>query len=144
MTTQQAPSIGLEWNDGYNFTASDAFGHKLTVDAPVQPEDEFGGFKPTHLLLTSLGACSGIDVVSILKKKRQDVTAFAVKVSGEQEPDWPKAWTSFHLEYTVTGHNIDPKAVERAIELSEGKYCSVSATVGGVATITRSYNIVEG
>ena len=143
MINTPAAKVELHWGKGYNFTAKDNFGHTLTVDAPTQPNDQFDGFKPTYLLLTGLGACTGIDVVSILKKKRQEVTSFDVSVHGEQQEDWPKAWTRFHVEYTVTGHNINAKAVERAIQLSEEKYCSVSATLSGSVEITRSYKVIS-
>jgi len=125
MINTPAATVELHWNSGYNFTAQDNLGHALTVDAPIQPNDQFDGFKPTYLLLTGLGACTGIDVVSILKKKRQEVTNFDVKVHGEQQEDWPKAWTRFH------------------VELSEEKYCSVSATLSGSVEITRSYKVIS-
>lgn len=136
-------TIDLSWEGNYKFKAADAFGHMMTVEAPMNDGDEFGGFKPTHLMLTSLGACTAVDVVSILKKKRQDVTGVEIRVTATQQEDWPKAWTAFHIEYVVKGHNVDPKAVARSIELSEEKYCSVGATLKGVATITTSYEVVE-
>ncbi len=136
-------TIDLSWEGSYKFKAADAFGHTLTVEAPMNDGDEFGGFKPTHLMLTSLGACTAVDVVSILKKKRQDITGVEIRVTASQNEDWPKAWTSFHVEYIVKGHNVDPKAVHRSIELSEEKYCSVGTTLKGVATITTSFEVVE-
>lgn len=136
-------TVDISWEDDWRFKAADAFGHTLTVEAPIDGGEEFGGFKPTHLMLTSLGACTAVDVVSILKKKRQDITGVEIRVTASQQEDWPKAWTAFHIHYVVSGHNVDPRAVERSIELSEGKYCSVGATVKGVATITTSFEVVE-
>ena len=67
-------SVNLSWEENWKFTAADAYGHTVTVDAPMQDGDEFDGFKPTHLMMSALGACTGVDVVSILKKKRQDIS----------------------------------------------------------------------
>ena len=136
-------SVNLSWEEDWKFTAADAYGHTVTVDAPMQDGDDFDGFKPTHLMMSALGACTGVDVVSILKKKRQDVTGVQIRVTGTQEEEWPKEWTAFNVHYTVRGRGVDSKAVDRAIELSEGKYCSVGATLKGTATITTSFEIVE-
>ena len=136
-------SVNLNWEENWKFTASDAYGHTVTVDAPMRDGDDFDGFKPTHLMMSALGACTGVDVVSILKKKRQDITGVRIRVTGTQEDEWPKEWTAFNVHYTVSGRGVDPKAVHRAIELSEGKYCSVGATLKGTATITTSFEIVE-
>lgn len=136
-------TVNLSWEGKWKFMAADAYGHTVPVEAPMRDGDEFGGFKPTHLMLTALGACTGVDVVSILHKKRQDVTGMEIRVTGSQEEDWPKAWTEFNVHYVVSGRGIDPKAVHRSIELSEGRYCSVGATLKGAATITTSFEIVE-
>lgn len=135
--------VDLNWEGEWEFTAVDADGHTVSIQAPMRDGDEVGGFKPTHLLLAALGGCTGIDVVSILQKKRQDVTGLEVQVTGSQEEDWPKAWTSFHVHYVVKGRGVDPNAVERSIHLSEGKYCSVGATLKGAASITTSFEVVE-
>ena len=136
-------SIKLNWEENWKFTASDDYGHKVTVDAPMRDGDKFDGFKPTHLMMSALGACTGVDVVSILQKKRQDVSGVEIQVTGTQEDEWPKEWTTFNVHYVVSGRGVDAKAVHRAIELSEGKYCSVGATLKGTATITTSFEIVE-
>ena len=136
-------SIKLNWEENWKFTASDDYGHKVTVDAPMRDGDQFDDFKPTHLMMSALGACTGVDVVSILQKKRQDVSGVEIQVTGTQEDEWPKEWTAFNVHYVVSGRGVDAKAVHRAIELSEGKYCSVGATLKGTATITTSFEIVE-
>ena len=136
-------SIKLNWEENWKFTASDDYGHKVTVDAPMRDGGEFDGFKPTHLMMSALGACTGVDVVSILQKKRQDVSGVEIQVTGTQEDEWPKEWTAFNVHYVVSGRGVDEKAVHRAIELSEGKYCSVGATLKGTATITTSFEIAE-
>jgi putative redox protein len=89
------------------------------------------------------GACTASDVISILQKKQQQVVQFEVNVIGLRASEHPKVFTEIGLEYVVTGHNIDPKAVERAIELSLTKYCSVNKMLENVAKIHQRYRIVE-
>jgi len=136
-------TIDLAWEGGLRFTSRDRFGHSVTVDAPEEDGQPFDGFKPGELLLTSLAGCSGIDVVGILKRQRQRVTGVGIRVRGTQLPDPPWTWTDIELAYTVTGHGLTAAAVERAIHLSETKYCSVGATLSPQVSITSTYRIVE-
>ena len=136
-------AVELRWEGGLRFTSSDEYGHTLTVDAPLEDGDAFEGFKPGELLLTSLAGCSGIDVVSILKKQRQEVTGLEIMVRGTQQADPPWTWQELHLEYVVKGRGLTMSAVKRAIQLSESKYCSVAATLAGRAKISSSVRIVE-
>ena len=115
----------------------------MTVDAPSADGESFDGFMPGEMLLTSLAGCSGIDVVNILRKARQKATGLSIRVKGVQQPDPPWSWEEIDLEYVVNGKDIDPTAVERAIRLSETKYCSVGATLSGKARITSSFRIEE-
>jgi putative redox protein len=98
---------------------------------------------PMELLLIALGSCTGIDVISILKKKRQKVTDYRIEVSGERRDDFPRSYTRFDVKHIVAGHALNERAVARAIELSEQKYCSVAATLRGAAEIVTSYEILE-
>lgn len=98
---------------------------------------------PMELLLLALGSCTGVDVISILKKKRQQVTAYSIEVSGERREDFPRAYTRFEVKHIVSGPGISEQAVAQAIELSDQKYCSVAATLRGNAEIVTSYEIVE-
>lgn len=98
---------------------------------------------PVEMLLMSLGACSSIDVVTILEKARTPAESFRVELSGERAEAHPRVFTRIHLTYIVKGKGIKPAALERAIELSEEKYCSISAMVRDVARITSSYRIEE-
>jgi len=84
-----------------------------------------------------------MDVIPILAKKRQEVTAFEIRVHGDRAQEHPHVYTDITLEYVVTGHHIDPAAVARAIELSETKYCSVSAMLQKAAKVTTKYTIIE-
>jgi putative redox protein len=97
---------------------------------------------PLELLLIALGGCTGVDVISILKKKRQHVTDYRIEVSGERRDEFPKRFTKLMVKHIVRGHKVTEQAVARAIELSETKYCSVAATLSGVEIVT-SYEIIE-
>src|SRR6266568_416685 len=98
---------------------------------------------PMELLLIALGSCTGVDVISILKKKRQRVTDYRVEVSGERREDFPRSYTRLNVKHIVRGHGLSEAAVARAIELSDQKYCSVAATLRGSSEIVTSYEIVE-
>ncbi len=100
-------------------------------------------FSPMELLGISLAGCTGMDVVSILRKKRLDVTDFEVRVTTKRAEDHPRFWTWVQIEFIVTGRNIDPKSVERAMELSTEKYCSVMHTIDKAVEIEKVYKIIE-
>jgi putative redox protein len=96
---------------------------------------------PMELILIALGSCTGVDVISILKKKRQQVTDYRIEVSGERREEFPKSYTRLYVKHIVRGRDISEQAVASAIELSETKYCSVAATLRGNAEIVTSYEI---
>jgi putative redox protein len=98
---------------------------------------------PMELLLLALGSCTGVDVISILAKKRQHVTHYRIEVSGERREDFPRSYTKLQVKHIVRGHDISEQAVAQAIELSDTKYCSVAATLRGSARIVTSYEITE-
>jgi len=98
---------------------------------------------PMELVLLALGSCTGIDVVSILKKKRQQLTGYSVEVIGQRREEFPRSYTQLNVKHIVRGYNVSAQAVARAIELSETKYCSVAATLRGSANIMSSYEIIE-
>jgi putative redox protein len=143
MGDRPSSTVDLSWDGGFKFTSSDAYGHSVTVDAPQNDGDEFAGFMPGELLLTSLAGCSGIDVVNILKRQRQQVTGLRIKVRGMQAADPPWTWEDVELEYIISGKGLRPTLVERAIALSEDKYCSIGATIAGRASVTSTYQIIE-
>ncbi len=101
------------------------------------------GFSPMELILVGLAGCTAMDVISILEKKRQEVTNFEVRVQGERAQDHPKVFTSIQIEFIVTGHHVDPVAVERSVELSATKYCSVSAMLEKSAKIEHKVTVLE-
>lgn len=98
---------------------------------------------PMELLLLALGSCSGVDVLSILKKKRQRVTDYRIEVSGERRDDHPRAYMKMFVKHIVRGRGVSPLAVAHAIELSDTKYCSVAATLRGTAEIVSTYEVIE-
>jgi putative redox protein len=98
---------------------------------------------PMELLLIALGSCTGVDVISILKKKRQQVTSYSIEVSGDRREEFPKSYTRLYVKHIVRGRGVSDQAVASAIELSDTKYCSVAATLRGSAEIVTSYEIVE-
>ena len=101
------------------------------------------GPRPLELLLIGLAGCSAMDVVSILQKKRQPFTGLQVKVTAERADEHPRVYTRIHMEYVVTGQGVEPQAVERAIELSQTKYCPAAAMLSKAVEITTSYQIVQ-
>jgi putative redox protein len=125
----------------FNGTADS--GHVVTLDAAASVGGQNLGFRPTELLLISLAGCTAMDVISILRKKRQDVTGLEVRTDGKRADDHPKVYTDITIEYIVSGRGVDPAAVERAIQLSSETYCTVEGMLKKAATITTSYRIVE-
>ncbi len=130
----------VRWTEGEQFLAVGPSGHGLVIDAD---RNRNSGPGPMELLLLALGACTGSDVISILRKKRQQVTALEIKVEGERASKPPMVWIKLGVHYRIVGKGIDPRAVEHALELSRTKYCSVSATLSKTATIQWSHSIEE-
>ena len=100
-------------------------------------------FSPMELLGVSLAGCTGMDVLSILRKTKQDVTDFEVRVNTKQAEDYPRVWTWVQIEYIVTGRRLDPKAIERAMKLSAEKYCPVQNMVNKAVEIDLVYKIID-
>jgi len=125
------------------FSGSATSGHTVIMDAETESGGHNAGFRPMELLLVGFGGCSGMDVMSILRKKRQPVTGLEVNVKGERADSYPKIYKQIHIEYIVKGKGVEKEAVERAITLSVDKYCSVGATLAKAGTITHSYRIEE-
>ncbi|HEV2826739.1 MAG TPA: OsmC family protein [Pyrinomonadaceae bacterium] len=122
------------------FEATSASGHVVLIDT-----DHIRNSAPTpmELLLLALGSCTGVDVVSILRKKRQDVTDYRLEVRGERRPEHPRSYSRIAVHHIVTGRNISEQSLTQAIELSDKKYCSVAATLRPTAEIVSSYEIIE-
>ncbi len=128
---------------GMRFDAASGSGHHVTLDAAEHGGGQNAGFRPMELLLVGLAGCTGMDVISILRKKRQQVTGYEVDVTGVRAEDHPMVFVEITVEHIVTGHHLQPEAVAHAIELSEGRYCGAGAMLGKVARLTHTYRIVE-
>jgi putative redox protein len=131
------------WVAGRQFVGESGSGHALVMDASLKGDGRNTGPSPIEMLLLGMVGCTGIDVVSILEKGRQDLTGLEVAVRADREPEPPMVFTRIEVEYTVRGRGFSEKAVQRAIELSEGKYCSASIMLGKTAEISTRYTIVE-
>lgn len=132
------------WKNGMTFDGVAESGFHVNMDTSIESGGSNSGLRPMELLLIALGGCTSMDVVPIMKKKRQEVHGFEIKLHGDRAEEHPHVYTDITVEYIVTGHNIDPAAVARSIELSETKYCSVMAMLKKSANITTKYTIIEG
>jgi len=128
---------------GLQFVGDSSSGHAVVMDGEPSVGGHNTGPRPMELLLLGAGGCSGMDVISILKKKRQEVTGLEIRVKGKKAEDYPKKFTHITLEFIVKGRNISEEAVKKAVELSMNKYCSVKATLDGAAKIVFSYKIIQ-
>jgi putative redox protein len=131
--------VKVKWVEGKQFVGTDSTSHSLVISS----SEEGIGLKPSDLLLLGLGGCTGVDVVTILEKQRQKITGLVITITGEQEPEPPWAFRRIEINYLLRGKGLKEEAVRRAIQLSEEKYCSVGATISGVAEISSSFQIVE-
>lgn len=133
----------VTWNGRLSFTgtAGSGFSVPLGTDPAVGGDND--GFRPMALMAISLAGCTAMDVISILQKKRQQVTAFEVKVHTKQADTHPKVFTHMTVEYLFEGRDIDPAAVERAIELSSTKYCPAQHMLEKSVEIEHTYTITE-
>jgi len=129
--------------DGIAFAGVSDSNHWVTLDGP----EEFGGFsagsRPMELILLGLAGCAAMDVLSILKKKRVQLSDFGMEIDAERTEDYPKVFTDIKLYYLFTGKNIRPSDIERSIELTEEKYCGATAMLKNAVKITHDYQIVE-
>lgn len=135
--------IRVKWVDGLRFVATDTMGHSIVTDSTKTAGGEGAGFTPLQLLLAALGSCTGIDLVDILRKQRQQIDDVEVIVSGQRVKEPPRVYSEIHIEYKIKGKNISEKAVQRAIQLSEEKYCSVGAMLRAKAQVSSSYVIIQ-
>lgn len=129
---------------GMRFTAEVGSGHRLVMDSlPDEGGGESGGFSPMELPLVALAGCMGMDVVSILRKQRQDLTGYAMSVRGERAEEHPKRFVTIEVEHTFTGRGLRRDMIERAIELSRTRYCSVSAMLTPTVAITHTVTLID-
>lgn len=133
----------IKWNGNVSFQAESGSGHSVVMDGAPEAGGQNLGPRPMELMLMGLGGCTTFDVVFILKKSRQDITDCVVEIEAERAPVDPKVFTHIHLHFIISGHNLNPQTIERAINLSSEKYCSASIMLKQTVTITHDFEIVD-
>jgi putative redox protein len=129
----------IRWTGGDHLAGESGSGNRVEMDG-----EGVGGFLPSELVAVALGGCTALDVVSILRKKRQDVTSYEIAVEAQQREDHPRAFTDVTIEHRVSGEALDPDAVRRSIELSASRYCTVTAIVSsGIARIAHRFVVTN-
>ena len=136
-------NISVNWVDGMLMVGKSHSGHSITMDGPPEIGGENLGVRPMEMLLLGVAGCTMIDVVTTLKKMRQELTHCETKVNAERADDHPKVFTDIHIQFIIRGKDLDSKKVEKAITLSAEKYCSASIMLGKTASITHDFEIVE-
>lgn len=135
--------VKVTWKERMSFTGTADSGHAINLGASPDVGGDDDGLRPMELMALSLAGCTAMDVISILTKKRQDVTGFEVKVHAEQAEEYPKIFTRAVITYLVTGRGVDEAAVLRALELSAVRYCPAQAMIGRLAPLELRYEIYE-
>ncbi|NTU71883.1 MAG: OsmC family protein [Coriobacteriia bacterium] len=136
--------VNARWTKKRQFVGWDSKQHGIVMDTPATGTGEGTGWRPVELLLLGMAGCTGVDVVSILEKKREDVRGVEIEVRGEPfVDDYPHYYETIEVIYTVTGVGIKPSSVAQAIQLSEEKYCSVKGSLGPQVNVTTRFEIVE-
>jgi putative redox protein len=135
--------VNVKWEGIMRFTATTEEGDSLTMDTDPEGGGEGHGFRPVKLVLVGLGGCTGMDIIWILKRQRQEVTGLEMKVTGTRRKKDPMYYETVQIEYVVRGRNLRESAVKRAIELSEQKYCSVRGIFRPDVKVTTSYRIEQ-
>lgn len=131
--------VKVDWKENLKFNAKGESGHDMPIDASESAGGDDSAARPLEMLLAGLGGCTSIDVVLILNKMKAEIMDFSVDIEAEREDEHPKRFKKIHLNYYIKGKNLDDKKVEKAIDLSESKYCSASASLN--AEITSSFDI---
>jgi putative redox protein len=131
------PRTTVKWVGANQFVGMDS-----NDNAVVLSGDDYGGVSPSEMLLVALSSCTAVDVVEIMKKKRKPLSFLEIITNGERDPDPPWPYRKIHLLFRVKAENVTEKAIKQAIDLSQEKYCSVAATVRGVAEITTDFEIL--
>ncbi|MEN2983429.1 MAG: OsmC family protein [Dictyoglomaceae bacterium] len=132
----------IVWNGNMKFTGTTPSNFSIIMDASPDHGGENQGPRPMELILVALGGCTGMDVISILQKMKEKVETFEIKISAERAEEHPKVYKKVHLEYIFKGENLKEENIKKAIELSQTKYCSVSAILRGTAEVTYSWKIL--
>jgi putative redox protein len=135
-------TVNTSWKGNMQFDAL-VSGHTVAMDASPEFGGQDKGSRPKELLLASVAGCTGMDVVELLKKMRVDVREFDLEVNADVSEDHPKVYTRLHIIYKLKGNNIDPAKVKKAVDLSQEKYCGVSAMLRKAMEVTYEIQITE-
>ncbi len=136
-------SATVSLKNGMVFDALASSGHKVILDSEESVGGTNQGFRPMEMLLVGLGGCTGMDVISILRKTHQEVTSYQVKVQGSRAEDHPKVYTDITVEHVVKGRGLSTDAVKRAVTLSATRYCPASAMLGKAVHIRHQYRVID-
>ena len=136
-------NISVKWIDGMLMVGKSDSGHAIVMDGPPEIGGENLGVRPMEMLLLGMTGCTMIDVVSTLKKMREDVVDCQTQVSADRSEEYPKVFTNIHVHFVLRGKQLNPLKVDKAIKLSAEKYCSASIMIGKTAIITHDYEIIE-
>lgn len=132
----------IKWTGDVSFSGEADSGHTVVMDGSPELGGRNRGHRPMELVLIGMGGCTALDVVTILRKSRQDVADCVAELEAERADTIPKVFTRIHVHFIVSGKDLDPKKVARAVELSANKYCSVSRMLAKTAHITHDYEII--
>ena len=133
----------IKWLDGVSFEGVSESGHSVIMDGAPESGGKNLGMRPMEMLLLGLGGCTSYDVVTILKKSRQDVKDCNAEITAERAENIPKVFTKIHIHFILEGNNLDVSVVERAINLSATKYCSASIMLEKSVIITHDFEIID-
>ena len=136
-------NIYVKWIDGLLMVGKSDSGHAIVMDGPPEIGGENLGVRPMEMLLLGMTGCTVIDVISTLKKMREDVVDCQTQVSADRSEEYPKVFTNIHVHFVLKGKQLNPLKVDKAIKLSAEKYCSASIMIGKTAIITHDYEIIE-
>ncbi len=133
----------VKWIDGMMMVGESASGHTIVMDGPEELGGKDLGVRPMELLLLGMGGCTTVDVVSTLKKMRENVQDCRVEISAERADEHPKVFTAIHLHFIVEGDNLNDKKITKAVSLSADKYCSASIMLAKTATVTHDFEVIQ-
>ena len=136
-------NISVKWIDGMLMVGKSDSGHAIVMDGPTEIGGENLGVRPMEMLLLGMAGCTMIDVVSTLKKMREDVVDCQTQVSADRSEEYPKVFTNINVHFILKGKQLNPSKVDKAIKLSAEKYCSASIMIGKTAVITHDFEIIE-
>jgi len=136
-------NLSVNWVDGMLMVGKSHSGHSITMDGPIDIGGENLGIRPMEMLLLGVAGCTMIDVITTLKKMRQDLSHCETKITAERANEHPKVFTDIHIHFMIHGKKMDSKKVDKAITLSANKYCSASIMLGKTANITHDFEILK-